>query len=121
MANFKNNLVNRLLGHATRILGEKIIYEYVEGGTVEIDAIFDNEWEQVDPDTERVVSSNQPILGVKLKDLDRMPKTNDIVYIKRDNEKYVVHDSREDGQGGVSLFLRLQKRKTNQGREGLLR
>jgi hypothetical protein len=122
MANFKDNLANKILGHATRILGEKIEYRFKGGGSKVIDSIFDNEWEQVDPDTERVISTNQPILGIRLKDLERAPKNGDEVLIIRDNLVYIVQDTREDGQGGVSLFLRLKKRKTKtNGREGLLK
>ncbi len=121
MANFKDNLVNRILGHTTRILGEKIKYTFKKGGDVQIDAIFDQEWEQVDPDTEQVVSTNQPVLGVRLSDLKDEPKIGDEILILRDNKKYVVQDTREDGQGGVSLFLRLQTRKTKTSRQGLLR
>jgi len=122
MANFKNNLVKRLLGHATRILGEEIEFRYKDGGSKKIKAIFDNEWEQVDPDTERVVSSNQPILGVRLSDLKREPTTGDSILILRDQKEYIIQDTREDGQGGVSLFLRLKTRRSkSEGRERLLR
>lgn len=122
MANFKNNLVKRLLGHATRILGEEIEFRYKDGGSKKINAIFDNEWEQVDPDTERVISSNQPIIGVRLSDLSRAPTTGDTILIIRDQKEYLIQDTREDGQGGVSLFLRLKTRRSKtDGQEGLLR
>lgn len=122
MANFKDKLVKRLLGHATRRLGEKVEYRYVNGGVKQIDAVFDNEFEQVDPDTERVVSTNQPVIGIRLSDIAREPVVNDEVYIIRDNKTYKVQDTQEDGQGGVTLFLRLKTRRTSSdGREGLLR
>lgn len=108
MANFKNNLVKKLLGHATNVLGEFVEYCPVNGSPIKIRAIFDNEWEQVDPDTERVVSSQSPILGIRLIDLKSPPKVQDLVTILDSGDKYKVIDIREDGQGGASLFLHRQ-------------
>ena len=104
MGNFKKNLVQLVLGNTTRLLGEKVEYRYKNGGSIKINAIFDNQWEQLDPDTERVVSTNQPVLGLRLSDLSQAPSTGDEVLIIEENIEYVVQDTREDGQGGASYF-----------------
>ena len=122
MRNFKNNLVQRVLGIATRVLGEPVQYQHQSGAVSSIQAIFDNEWQQVDPDTERVVSSNQPVIGIKLSDLLVYPKVGDLIIVIDDIKNFIVQDVREDGQGGASLFLRLEtkKAKKKKDREGLL-
>lgn len=113
MARFKDKLVNRALGHITRILGERVEYRPKKGGSKRFKAVFSNEYEQVDPDTERVISSNSAVLLVRLCDLPTdKPKKNDEVLIIRDNVLYRVVDSREDGQGGSELFLQLVKSKS---------
>lgn len=70
---------------------------------MEINAVFDRDYQAVDPDTERVISSNQPMIGVRLRDLPAKPCKGDHVVIGE--EEFKVIDSQEDGQGGASLFL----------------
>mgnify|MGYP005989024993 CR=1 FL=1 len=102
MRNFRNR-VDRLLKHCTDNFGEKVIYYPCSGGSYSIEAIFDNNYEIVDPETENVVSSNHPMIGVNLNDLNFELKTNDMVQVR--NLKYKITEIREDGQGGASLFL----------------
>ena len=82
---------------------EKVLYSPKRGGTYEIVGIFDNQYEQVDPDTEQVVAANQPVLGVKLADLPGEPERGDKVQIR--GKWYRVIDSQEDGVAGASLLL----------------
>lgn len=107
-------LVNRALGHITKILGEDqgVEYRFKDGGCTVIRAVFSNQYEQVDPDTERVISSNSAVLLIRLCDIKRAPRPNDKVYIIDENIEYKVVDSREDGQGGSELFLQLIKAKS---------
>ncbi len=73
------------------------------GGSFPITGIFDNQFEQVDPDTEQVVASNQVTFGIKLKDLPLPPRKNDKLKIK--DKTFRVIDSQEDGVVGSLLFL----------------
>lgn len=116
MRNFKNNLVQRILGHNTRILGEEVEYTFKTGGSEKVQVIFDNEWQQVDPDTERLISTNQPVIGVRLSDLSQEARVGDKVYVIAENTDYIVQDVQEDGQGGASLFLKRKKAKKQKQR-----
>lgn len=101
-------LVDKLLGSATKLLGDDscektVIYESKRGGRTKIFAVFDNQFEAVDPDTERVVTSLNPVIGVRLRDLPQKPIEHDIVIAR--NVRYRVIDIQEDGVGGASLIL----------------
>lgn len=98
-------LVDDALGILTDCLGEKVEYRSCKGGIETIDAVFDRDYVAVDPDTERVISSNSPMIGVRLRDLPSKPVKGDIVVIG--SEEFQVIDSREDGQGGAALFLHI--------------
>lgn len=88
-------------------LGIDIIYRPKAGGVFKFKGIFDDRAQEVDPDTEQVVSSNVYSLGIKLDDLPNPPKKGDKIEIK--NIKYRVIDSQEDGAPGVSTVLILHR------------
>ena len=103
MAKDFRDRVSRVLNHATKAFGEEVTYYPQAGGSLFITGIFDNEYESVDPDTEQVISANQPVLGVNLNDVSFELKAEDSVKIR--NLTYKIYDVREDGQGGASLLL----------------
>lgn len=103
--------VDRILNSSTKVFGETVTYYPRSGGVFKIRAIFDHDYQQIDPDTEQVISANQPALGVNMNDLKEAPETEDRVKIR--NVTYRVVDAREDGQGGATLLLyRVDERKT---------
>lgn len=95
--------VDRVLKHCTKTFGESVQYYPQSGGSHKLQAIFDNEFESVDPETEQVISSNQPVLGVNLNDVNFELRTNDSVKVR--NLRFKIIEVREDGQGGAQLFL----------------
>ena len=72
-----------------------------------IQGIFDDRAQQVDPDTEQVISSNLYTFGVKLADIQGDPEKGDQVIVK--GVTYTVVDSLEDGVQGVSTVLVLHR------------
>jgi len=95
--------VNNLLKSATKAFGELVEYYPSIGGTYEIRAIFDNEYEAMDSESEQLISSNLPVLGVNLNDLDFEIKVGDTVLVR--NLIFKIYDVREDGQGGARLYI----------------
>lgn len=83
--------------------GEDAEYEPKKGGSISIVGVFNDKFLFVDPQTQQVVSSQQPTFGVKLSDLGAPPAKGDGVTIR--GKKYLVHDSQEDGEGWLNLFL----------------
>ena len=109
MSSFKDKVGN-LLDVAIFTFGEKlkdgstaIEYRPKDGLPYKIPGVFDRNFEIVDPDTEVVIASNIPRLGIKLKDLVCSPIKGDEVLIQA--ELFRVDDSQEDGQGGATLVL----------------
>jgi len=95
--------VSKVLRHCTNNFGEDVKYYPQHGGSYPIRGIFDNDYETIDPETEQVISSNQPVLGVNLNDLNFEMKKDDMIQIR--NLKFKVIEIREDGQGGAQLIL----------------
>lgn len=102
MIDFRDR-VSRVLNHCKKNFGEECILYPQAGGSHIITGIFDNEYQAVDPDTEQVISANQPVLGVNLFDLDIDIQIGDQIQVR--NLRYKINDKRDDGQGGASLFL----------------
>ena len=83
--------------------GEEVIYSPTGLADVTLVGVFNIRHEVVDPDLERVVSSNQPNLGVKRVDLPKDPEKNEIFTIR--GKQYRIYDSQEDGEGWIKLLL----------------
>lgn len=102
MVDFRDR-VDKLLSKCTNTFGECVTYYPQRGGSYQIRGIFDNEYEAVDPETEQLISSQQPVLGVNLNDLKFEMKVKDQIHIR--NMRFHVVEVKEDGQGGASLIL----------------
>lgn len=103
MVDFRDR-VNRLLNHCKRVIGEKCVYIDPLGAEHEIEGIFSNDHNVVDPDTEQVISANQPLLGINLfdfKGIDLSRKGK----VRIRNLTYNIYDIQDDGQGGSELYL----------------
>lgn len=85
--------------------GEDIVYEPISGGSFSIIGIFNQIHDEIDVDTQRVVASNDPTMGIKLSDLSKAPEKGDIVRIPSRQLVFRVADSREDGEGMTELKL----------------
>lgn len=84
--------------------GEEVAFTPLAGGaSTSLKGIFNTRYQVVDPNGEQVVSSNQPTLGVKLADLPAPPVKGDFLLIRE--KQYQIHDSQEDGEGWLYLFL----------------
>ena len=97
------DLYGGLLDVALPTMGETVCYRSKRGGVFTINAVFDENAIDIDPDTEEFVSSNNPRIGIKLSDLPVTPLENDRVDIGK--LKFKVKEVREDGQGGAEIFL----------------
>lgn len=106
MVDFRRT-VDRILSSSLRVFGESIKFFPKSGGVLNIRGIFDNDFQVLDPDTEQMISSNQPGLGVNLNDFEVDPRVEDQCEIR--GIKYRVTEVREDGQGGATLLLNKAK------------
>ena len=96
---------SKLLGTALNVFSEDNLIEYLPaaGGTFNFKGIYDESWEELDPETHTMISDTRPNLGIRLSDFPAPPvKSDRLVY---EGATYTVEDIREDGQGGATLFL----------------
>jgi len=98
--------VHRMLRILIPTFGERVRYIPADGsGEFTRMAVFDRNFHQVDPDTEALIASNLPAIGVNLNDWPKPPEQGDKVKIISTGETFTVNDSQEDGQGGATLML----------------
>jgi len=102
MTDFRDR-VSKLLKTCTKTFGEDCLLLPKRGGRYNIKGIFDNDYEAVDPDTEQVISSNQPVLGINLHEIPIEIRPGDQLKIR--NLTFNIYEIREDGQGGASLLM----------------
>lgn len=102
MSDFRNK-VDRVLNHGMNTFGETVTFYPKSGGVYKVQAVFDNAYEAIDPDTEQLISANQPTLGINLNDIKFDIDVNDEVQVR--DTRYAINDKREDGQGGALLLL----------------
>lgn len=109
------SMAQRMLGVSIRAFSEPsaaldplgAVYWLTDGvapGVPLAQAVFDRTHVSVDPDTGAPVSTNNPILGVRLIDLPSVPTNRDRVQVR--GVMYKIHDVQDDGVAGVTLFLR---------------
>jgi hypothetical protein len=96
-------LADGVMTTAVGTFGEIVRYIPKNENEYSIRGIFDKLFEQVDPDTEQIVASNQPVIGFRESDLQRTPEKGDRIIIR--GKTYRVIDSQEDGVAGVRLLL----------------
>ena len=102
MSDFREK-VNRVLNHGMETFGETVTFYPNSGGVHKFEAVFDNSYQAIDPDTEQVISANQPTLGINLNKVEFDIKQGDEVQVR--DTRYRITDKREDGQGGALLLL----------------
>lgn len=83
--------------------GEDIEYTPSGESSVSAIAVFDNQYQAVDPDTGAIVTSTGPVIGVKDADLPRAPLEEDEVSVR--GQSYRVIQVQKDGHGGSKLLL----------------
>lgn len=89
------------------VLGTEVIYTPKTGGIFNIRGVFDDRGEEIDPDSERLISTNAFTLGIKFADLPKLPVKGDRVQIQ--GVKYQVINILEDGALDASTVLHLHK------------
>lgn len=109
------SMAQRMLGVSIRTFSEPsasidpdgAVYWLTDGvvpGVALAQAVFDSAHVTVDPETGAPVSSQNPILGVRLIDLPSKPTTRDRVQAR--GVLYQVTDVQPDGVAGVIVILR---------------
>jgi hypothetical protein len=103
--------VNSVLGNVLAAFGEQVTYVPAVGAPYSVTpagnpllGVFDEAYQGVDPNTQTVISSTQPILLVRLSDLAAPAAKGDRVTV-RGTRTFTVTKTEPDGRGGTLLFL----------------
>lgn len=112
-----HDMANRMLGVAVRTFSAPGV-ELIPGGSgtpvVLASAVFDSSHIEVDPETGAPVSSNNPVLGVRMSDLPAPPiPGSDLIRVSGltggmawANGTYKINDAQPDGVAGATLYLK---------------
>lgn len=93
-------------------MGEDIVFKAMKTGVTyskvvnseeNLRGVFDSKYQIVDPETEEIISTNKPGVGVNLNDFEVIPVQGDEFFIQ--GIWFRVTDKQEDGQGGAVLLL----------------
>jgi len=98
--------LTRMIADACKTsMGETILYTPTGEDQIEIEAMVDESYESVQPNTGAVIIEQQPMIGVKITDLPIPPQKGDLVTVR--GTDYEVIDCQTDGQAIYELFLHL--------------
>lgn len=95
---------DRMHRTALTTFGKAITYIPVDGTEYPVaKAIFDKNFLAVDPNTGATVQSTNPMLKLRLADLQRAPKAGDRVRV--DGVTYRINEPQPDSEGGLMIEL----------------
>mgnify|MGYP000727945553 CR=1 FL=1 len=96
--------VDRVLGVALSKFGESVTFlPPSPASSFTGKGIFTAAHKEVDPNAGAVISTNEPVLGVRLSDFATIPDNSWRVTVRE--VTYRVVDRQDDGEGGATLFL----------------
>lgn len=78
-------------------------YTKVKDSDVNLKGVFDAKYQIVDPETEEIISTNRPGIGVNLNDFEVIPIQQDEIMVR--GIWFRISDKQEDGQGGAVFLL----------------
>ncbi len=83
--------------------GEAIIFKGDGSLTVPFTGVFDETYDEVDPNTGQTITTQTPSLVIALADIPERPRHGHTFVIRAQN--YVVHKYEPDGKGAARIFL----------------
>lgn len=99
-----NDLYDGVLNSGNSTFGEDVEYAPLSGGTFNITGVFEKNPKVIDPETQALVSTNQPMVEIKKADISAVLAQGDVVTIK--TVAYTVTEIEDDDRGGLKIFLR---------------
>jgi hypothetical protein len=98
--------IEALLGACNDAFGEPVTYIPATGSPFAITGIFDQAYREVSLIEDAVpITTEQPVLGVRLSEFAAAPLQGDKLSIASVNATYIVREVRLDGHGHAKLML----------------
>ncbi|MBK68020.1 MAG: hypothetical protein CMP22_07825 [Rickettsiales bacterium] len=98
-----NSMIDNLLGACLSVMGQPLTYIDEDENVYQLQGIFSNEFEAVDPNTGYEIISSVPNIGIRLSEWPKVPVFEEAISINEVN--YKVRHTEEDGEGGATVFL----------------
>lgn len=87
------------------VFGEAVTYTPAVGLPFQISGVFDEAYREVELAGGLGMTSEMPVLGVRLSQFSVAPKQGDQLTIQRTAATYAVKEVRQDGHGAAKLML----------------
>ncbi len=94
---------NGVLGACQRVFGEPVVFKLANGTEHQVSGIFNQMYQSVDPNTNAIVQSHQPNIGVRRQDLPSKPTRSDFFIVR--GITYRVVEDQQDGEGDLHILL----------------
>lgn len=103
-------LVDNALGAIIGTCGERVrvVSKDRRYPPFDMSSVYDDNFKYIDPETENLVSSNEPAIGYRMSDTPKPLLAGDKVHVYSERLNYVVKNVIEDGQGGAVAQLHLE-------------
>lgn len=94
-----------VLGPLESVFGEPVNYMPAAGGSFSISGVFDAAYRGLDLADGMAMSTETPVLGVRLSQFPMAPEQGDSLTLARSGVTYVVREVRPDSHGAARLML----------------
>jgi len=84
-------------------LGEDFTYITEGGDAITVRGVYEDQYQEVDPQTQVAVISQQPMLFCRLQDLPETRGRGDRITVR--GETYRVREEQPDGYGNTDIYL----------------
>ena len=85
--------------------GQAVTYTDSNAEVHDLEGIFSNAFEGVDPNSGYTVVSSLPNLGIKTADWPKLPEEGEQITIAATGDQYIVRHAEDDGEGHAVVFL----------------
>lgn len=94
-----------VLGPVQGVFGEPVMFLPAIGSPLAVSGIFDEAYREVDLAGGMAVTTESPVLGIRVSDFSVLPVQGDQVTVASRSKTYVVREVQIDGHGGAKLLL----------------
>lgn len=94
-----------VLGPVHGVFAEPVVYLPQGGSAVTTEGIFDEAYREVDLAGGMAVTTETPVLGIRLSAFPRVPLQDDQVQVVRTGVTYTIRETQLDGHGAAKLLL----------------
>ena len=96
---------NLVLAPLQTVFGEPVTFIPKFGSQYSGSGVFDEAYREVDLAGGVAVTTESPVLGIRMSQMQTVPQQGDQVYVVRLGKTYLVREVQVDGHGSAKLLL----------------